>query len=476
MRYPPESPAHRVTTKENTMHVQSLFKGSRFPAILAFGSLVFAACNTDSGNDPNNNNDERAVIAGRVQGDAEASGSGSSSTSGWENTVITTHTLNADGSLSAAKDSGNANADGTFSLETAFEGSQDLVLRARREGKDWWARFKDTLEAGETSNSRPMNLESSLETAVWIELQKSAEGRAVHSSEVTVAIDAQASAKAQGDFRGAESARNNLVAALAASIRAGADARRAFLAAADSQYNARRSDILASRAQAEAQLEASLIAAGNDTGAARGAQRVFVNAYVKAYTDASIQRTNLARSSEAAYQASVRASAQISDSARTAFARNYARILAVASDTAMRHEFRNAGAAQARLELVADAGARFRSSVDTASTRARIDSAMARFRSDVKAAYNNTTDTTFNVWTAITSQVTVGSFLSGLSTSINTALAASVSGETVGQVNGQKHAEARADLVTRFSAVNSNRDQAKAAANVGAFLWVYGSN
>jgi hypothetical protein len=475
MRYPPESPADRVITKENTMNAQSLFKGSRLPALLAFGCLALAGCNTDSSNDPNTDAD-RAVIAGRVQGDIEASGSGTASGSGWENTLITTHTVNVDGSLSAAKDSGNANADGTFSLETAFEGSQDLIVRARREGTEWWLRLKDTLEAGETSTTRPLNLESTLETAVWIELQKSTEGRAVHTSEVTVAIDAQAAAKARGAYRGAESARSALVAGLAASIRAAADARRAFLAAADTQYTARRDAILAARAQAEAQLNASLIAAGNDTAAARSAHRVFVNAYVKAYTDASIQRTNLARSSEAAYQASVRASSQLSDSARTAFARNYARILVIASDTAMRHEFRNAGAAQARLQLVADAGARFRASVDTASTRARIDSAMARFRSDVKAAYNNTADTTFNVWTAITSQVTVGAFLSGLATSINTTLGATVNGEAVGQVNGQKHAEARTDLVTRFSAVNSNRDQAKAAANVGAFLWVYGSN
>jgi hypothetical protein len=114
--------------------------------------------------------------------------------------------------------------------------------------------------------------------------------------------------------------------------------------------------------------------------------------------------------------------------------------------------------------------------VDTASTRARIDSAMARFRSDVKAAYNNTADTTFNVWTAVTSQLAVGAFLNGLAASINTTLGATVNGETVGQVNGEKHAEARADLVTRFSAVNGSREKAKAAANVGAFLWVHGSN
>lgn len=461
------------------MHAQSLFKGSRLPALLAFGAFALTACVNDSDNGKNDNDTDRAVIAGRIQGDVEGSGSGSASGSGWDNTVVTTHTVDANGTLSAAHDSATANSDGTYLLETDLMGNQEIVLRGRRaDGTEWMTRFAGNLKVDQTSNARPMNLESTLESAVWLELKKSEDGRDVHSSEVNVAIDAKASADARGAYRGAQSARADLVARLAASINAASDARRAFLAVADSQWQAHRAMVDTARVHAQVEFDAALsaAAASNDTGAARAAERAYVNAMIKAYLDADVQRTAFARSAEASYHAMVRASATLSDSARTAMARNYARILVIASDTAMRHEFREAGASQARLNLVADAGARFKTSIDTASTRARFDSAVVRFRSDVAAAFNNTADTGFTLFSTITSQLNVKAMLDSASTSLVSSIGSSVNGQVVGDAYAESHLDATASLLTRFEAVNNDDDEARAAANVGAFVWVRSSH
>jgi hypothetical protein len=306
---------------------------------------------------------------------------------------------------------------------------------------------------------------------VFVELQKTTEGREVSSSEVNLAINAEATAESRGEYRGSETARNNLVARFAASVKAASRARNAFLAEADSQYAAHKARIDSARVRAEAEFNASLYAAASDTNQARAAERVFLSAVVDAYLKADVERTDYARSSEASYHAFVRASAELSDSTRTATSRSYARILVIASDTAMRDEFRNAGASSARLQLVADAGARFRSSVDTASNRARIDSAVVRFRTDVSAAFNSTSDSTFSLFGTVAATLTAS--LNTMSSTLQGSVNSSTSGEAVGDAYADAHVQAQAQLQATIQGANDDDDEAEAAANVLAFLSVH---
>jgi hypothetical protein len=437
-------------------------------------STLGVGCFSDSGNGPDD--DEMTAIQGRVQGDIEVSGSGSVSGSGWEGTVVTTHEISANGTLGAAQDSVTASADGSFLLETSRTGHREWILRARRGGEEWMARFEGTLEANGTGHARPLNLESTLEAAAFLELKKTDEGRQVGSSEVNLAVDADVAASSRSAYRGSASARAALVAQLAASINEASRARAAFLAEADAQYQSRRAQIDSARVRAEAEFNASLYAAAGDTAQQNGAERAYLAAVLNAYVAANVERTECARAAEASYHAMIRASAQLSDSARTAMARNYARLLVIASDTAMRGEFRAAGASQARLQLVIDAGGRFRASVDTSGTRARIDSAVVRFRADVRAAFTSTADTGFSVFTQVTSQVIVNAMLDSLSTSIQSSIGSSTEGDDVGEAYAEAHTEAQADLQVRFQAVNNDAEEAEAAANLLAFLSVKSSH
>jgi hypothetical protein len=458
----------------------STFKNRKVPFLLAIAAAALTGCLSDSGN----NTPDGAVsasIRGTIQGDVETGASGSSGT-GWEGTVVTSHTIQTDGSLGAAEDSTTAAANGTFTLVTKARGQQERILRARRGATEWMARFEGTLEEGQTEDSRPLNLESTLESAVLLELKKSSEGREVHSSEVNLAIDAEASASGSGAYRSTESQRALLVASLAASIKAASRARNGFLAASDSLYNSYKSAIENDRERAEADFNASLYAAAaaGDAAQAREAQRAYVTAMVNAYLKTNVKRTHYARSAEASYQAALRAWVLVSDSTRTRVARNYARVLAIASDTAMRYEFGKAGSSQARLDLVTAAGLKFRSAVDTASTRARLDSAVSRFRADVRAAFTNNTgvDTAgFNLFSTLSSTVNMNNLYATLTASLRAVLVgSSTDGEDVGEAYATAQASAQASLQTAIAAQNNDQEKARAAANLAAFLSVHSSS
>jgi hypothetical protein len=260
-------------------------------------------------------------------------------------------------------------------------------------------------------------------------------------------------------------------------VRAASRARRAFLAEARAQYEANRARIDSARAEASLAFDASLHAAEGDTTESRAAERANLAATQNAYLRAGVKRTDYARSSEASYHAMLRGSLMLSDSARTAMARNYARVLVIASDTAMRDEFRQAGASSARLDLVAQASARFHAAVDSSRSRSSMDSAVARFRADVRAVFTDTSgsDASFNGFAGVIAQVAVTTLLDSLSTSLQAQIALSGEGESVGQAYAETHAEAQAELQTRLSAVGEE-DEASAAANVMAFLLVRSSH
>src|SRR4051812_7740120 len=106
----------------------STLKNRKVQFALAIACAALTGCFSNSGNNPDDNNNAVASISGTLQGDASGGSSGSSSGSGWDGTVVTTHTLNADGSLGAAMDSATCNASGSFTIQTAARGEHEYIL------------------------------------------------------------------------------------------------------------------------------------------------------------------------------------------------------------------------------------------------------------------------------------------------------------------------------------------------------------
>jgi hypothetical protein len=446
------------------LNKQSLMT-SRLALLLALGATTLTGCLSDSGN---NSNDVSGVLRGRLQGDAN----GVSATA-WAGTSVTTHTVSADGTLSAAVDSVSAETDGSFTISGA--GAKEWIIRARRADTVWMARYDGTLVDGQTEEARPLNLQTTVEAAVWLELKKSVEGREVLTSEVDLAIDAATAASARAEYRSNATVSNSLVGRLATSIKAASRARHAYLTSGDSLYTSKRASIDSARSAAEDTLTASLYTAAADTAQIHAAERAYVSATVNAYVGAGVGRVAYARSSEASYHAMLRNSTLLTDSARTTVARNYARILVMASDTAMRSEFRAAGSSLVRSTLVSTAGATFAAAVEAAPSRAQIDTAVVRYRTGVRTAFNSISDTTFNIFKTVASEIAVTSMTDSLSLSLTNVVGASSTGEAVGTAYATAQLSAQSSLRTRIETVNTDDAQARAAAYVLAFLSVRSS-
>ena len=443
---------------------QQSFTTSRVALLLALGATAFTGCLSDSGN---SSNDNSGVLRGRLQGDANVS------TSVWAGSSVTTHTVSTDGSLSAAVDSVTAENDGSFTLSGV--GHKEWIIRARRADTVWMARYEGTLVDGETEEARPLNLQTSVEASVWLELKKTAEGREVATSEVDLAIDAATASSVRTEYRGNTTVSNSLVARLATSVKAASRARHAYLTSGDSLYTSKRASIDSARIAAEAMLTASLYTATADTAQINTANRVFLNATVNAYVNAGVGRVAYARSSEASYHAMLRNSTLLLDSARTTMARNYARIFVVASDTAMRNEFRAAGSSVIRSALVTSASVAFKASVETAASRAMIDSAVVRYRSDIRLAFNSISDTSFNMFKTVASEISATVMTDSLSLSLTNLVGASTTGESVGTAYAMAQTSAQTSFWTRIKVVSSNDVQARAAGYILAFLSVRSS-
>jgi hypothetical protein len=445
------------TPHHKTSSFLGLAKGSVL-AGLALGTLLMSTgCMLSS------DTEAQAEIAGVLQGDAATGTMLGKSATEVEGAIVTAHEVSVNGVVGPAVAQSQTDAQGAFTLKTNLKGARKLIVRAVHSGTEWSARFEGTLSSGTSAQTRPLNLESSVAAAVWLELQKTPEGRTVHSSEVTVAVDADAAVAARAAFRGSDTARARILVHLAKVVEEGSKAREAVTTAIYARAQAAQA-----RVEAEAAFEASLRAAASDTAAIRAARKAFVRAVLDADVDAGLDVVIEARSREAAYQAIVIASAhaQISDSARAALSRNAAKILASASNSALQAQFTVAGAAEARIEDVAEAGATFEAAIAAAVSPAACDSALRHYRNEVRAHF----DSAFTGLSVALEQVS--SAMDSMSVALDAGVKSDAGSEAVGEAYAEAHAEARARVILVVAALVEQK-KASATADVVAFLQVH---
>lgn len=406
--------------------------------------------------------DERAgaEVAGVVQGDESApAGKASAEVQG---AIVTVHEVALDGTLGPVVAQGTTDAQGAFAVKTDLSGTRTLVIRAVHEGREWKARLKDELREGASHWSRPLNLESTLEAEVWLELQKTAPGRAVYSHEASATVDADVAASLRADYRDADSAaRARVVTRLAHIARAASQARAGAMAeVAVRAENAARKSL-----EAEAELRARLHEAKRDTAKIREARAAFLRAVAEAHLEAEVRAAVYARACEAAYHAGMRAADTLSDSVQAALARNGARMLAIASDIALQAQFRAANATEAQVNDLAEAGVRFRAEIEAAASRGACDSAMTRYRREARESF----DSAFA--SLSTSLSTVAAALDSLSAALGVQVGASTGDRETGEAYVAVHTQARASILAVLMTMDDEAE-AEAVADAVAYLSV----
>src|SRR5690606_32852209 len=86
--------------------------------------------------------------------------------------------------------------------------------------------LEEKLERGKAKTAAALNLKSTVDAEVWLELKKTPEGRAVLAAEIRAAVQAYLdTASDVGEFRGGDTAKSRLIVRLANAVMASSDAR-----------------------------------------------------------------------------------------------------------------------------------------------------------------------------------------------------------------------------------------------------------
>ncbi len=358
-------------------------------AALAAGAFLFSGCfRDDSSATGENPGGLSATIEGRVQGDADLSAMGKRSSlgGGVEGAAVTVLRIKSDGSfetLSSAEV--KTDVQGHFSVKTTLDGARELVVSARKDGKEWKAVVSGKVKQGSTVICRPLNIESSVEADVLAKVRAtSAETgyAAVSFADIASHIDATVALKAKGDAQ--------LEDWFAVQLLAEAKTRDSLLISATGkatqiQINQAAEARLDAQAKLEADLAAAIDLSVGGTITANALAKIDSDcraAELKAWNDAGITLGVVAKAGEASFHAAVDAGAQASVDAgtRLIWLRGFALNSAVAAEAAVKADVAAAGG---KSDSAVTLCAALEASLHAAQTADGLDSAFAVFHGNL---------------------------------------------------------------------------------------------
>ncbi len=343
-----------------------------FLAIAAI--LLWAGCSDDAGNVTQPG--EPARISGRVVSNPSP-GSLAKIAVPVEGAVVSVARLEADGSLkTVSKESVKTNAGGEYVVEADVSGESGLFVIAEKDSLQWMAVVSASAEAGQTTPCQPHTDESTTEAEVARKDIAEDQKEDVSYVDIAAQVDAEVAGAVKNDAAA--------TAALSAALKWEAEAEAQALAhseigATPAQVNAANQ----TRMRAQQQLEVSLNQAGENQTLLDAASETYYQALVDAYVDAGVSAGAYAKAKEIAARALVKNSATLNAQARLAVKKAAAYLRAWAIDRGCRSGFTAAGAAQAQIDAVANAGANLRIGIRNAATEADVIAAFENYHDAV---------------------------------------------------------------------------------------------
>ena len=226
---------------------------------------VLSACNNDSGN-PAGPNGSTQTVSGQFQGDPAMA----KTSTNVQGAVVVAYAVSNDGSFSQEIGRDTTDAHGNFQIATEKQGAQNWVFVATQGSMQWMSRYNDTLSENDADTVRPVNFESTLQTQVYLALQKTEQGRRVTSGEMTTAVDIDVAASSRSQYENGDSAfRVNMISHFTAAVTAQSQARASYLQHAGSQYASDTAYASAQMQRAEGSLTIALNAANGDSAQTR---------------------------------------------------------------------------------------------------------------------------------------------------------------------------------------------------------------
>lgn len=324
--------------------------------------------------------DDTAGRSGAEIGGAGTSGSSLARAAGVEGAVVTLARLQADGELEAT---GAAevmtDVDGRFAIETDIDGESGLVVVARKESDEWWARVSGSLEHGAVTACPPVGVESTGEADVFAHVIAAGHDEAVSYPMVQTYVDASLAAGVAEE--------PDLAADLAATFDAAAEARVDWLTGPLGAADAADLEVVsAAEAEAQVRLESALLAAEGDPAAEEAAVATYFASVADAYTSAGLGNDAYAWATEANARTALAFLDARSTASGAALLRQAARVRARSTTNALDMQFAAVGASGEVRSAVAEAAASLLLALqaDTA-TESEIDAAFDVYHDEVVA-------------------------------------------------------------------------------------------
>jgi len=324
--------------------------------------------------------DDTAGRNGAETGELGTTGSPLARAAGVEGAVVTLARLQADGEFEAT---GAAevmtDVDGHFAIETDIDGESGLVVVARKENDEWWARVSGSLEHGEVTACPPVGVESTGEAEVFAHVVAAGHDEAVSYPMVQTYVDASLAAGVAEE--------PDLATDLAATFEAAAGARVDWLTgplgAADAADLA---VVSAAEAEAQVRLESALFAAVDDPVGVEAAVATYFASVADAYVSTGLGIDVYARATEVNARTALSFFGARGTAWGAALLRQAARVRARSTTNAIAVQFAAVGASEEVRGAVAEAAASLLLALqaDTA-TESEIDAAFDVYHDEVVA-------------------------------------------------------------------------------------------
>lgn len=418
----------------------------RFYTILIFIislSLLGVSCNDSStGVDTTGS----ATFQGKVES-TNSSQASSDNMNTVEGAVVSAAYVQADGSLQMIGNSqAQTNAQGEYRLEVdisaAANATDRVVIIAESSGETAKAVVSSRVESGTTVTVEPITFESSAEAEVYQDVVANGNTEMVTKADVEFYVGSQAAADIESNADNA--------ARLAAGLAAAAEARATFYAEQGIDYSEdKRQQIAEMKHEAAVRLTSELHAASS-LQEKQAAINTFMQAVATAEVEAGVEAWAAAEASDLSARILLKESAAFSSDAQADIRQHSYYYMAVALDAAVRAQAQAAGAAQATLDALAEAGATLRAELRamTNATASAVNQAFTTYNESVQAAVNS--DASLSGSAFVTTNTAI-SGSSGIKSTLESTLAATADVSTMMSAYSSFAASIRSMVDSNFS-------------------------
>ena len=324
-----------------------------------------------------NSNDQKVTIHGSVADEATQSKQLAEKNNHAGN-LVSAARITSNGSLEIIEGTETeTDASGDFTVEVDASAANHIVVVAESSVGETSAFVATELENDNSYTVKPLNAESTAETAVFSEVVANGNTEIINKADIALLVTGEAASEINSS--------SSHPAEFAAALTNNAEVRSEFFNEFSSSSDLE--NALQAITEAHIQYDQSLDASGESRSSA---YNTFIDATLQAYADAGLQKSDIAKlmhlQAEIIQSSMESSSMEIKNSVRV----SSSIMASIALDSAMRAEAESSSASDATVDAIVEAGTRLNSSIETSSgASSEISGAFSTYHQEVRTALEN---------------------------------------------------------------------------------------